>query len=103
MHNQQDHHYQTLEITCDRMAATIWLNRAEVRNAFNETAIAEIAHAFRALDQDRGVRVVVLGARGPAFCAGADLNWRKKMAGYTDAENLADAVRPHAFPHVEQQ
>ena len=92
MHNQQDHHYQTLEITRDGMAATIWLNRAEVRNAFNETAIAEIAHAFRALDQDRGVRVVVLGARGPAFCAGADLNWMKKMAGYTDAENLADAA-----------
>ena len=58
MPNQQDQHYQTLEITRDGMAATIWLNRAEVRNAFNETAIAEIAHAFRALDQDCWVRAV---------------------------------------------
>ena len=67
-------------------------DRPEVRNAFNETAIAEIAHAFRAMDQDRQVRVIVLAARGPAFCAGADLNWMKKMASYTDAENLADAA-----------
>ena len=85
-------HYQTLEITHTGTVATIWLNRPEVRNAFNEMAIAEIAHAFRALDLDRHVRVVVLAARGPAFCAGADLNWMKKMAGYSEDENLADAA-----------
>lgn len=85
-------HYQTLEITHSSTVATIWLNRPEVRNAFNEIAIAEIAHAFRALDLDRHVRVVVLAARGPAFCAGADLNWMKKMAGYSDDENRADAA-----------
>lgn len=39
------------------------------------------------------MRVVVLVANGPAFCAGADLNWMKKMADYTHAENLADAGR----------
>lgn len=85
-------HYQTLEITHSGMVASIWLNRPEVRNAFNELAIAEIAHAFRALDLERGVRVIVLAARGSAFCAGADLNWMKKMAGYSDDENLADAA-----------
>lgn len=84
--------YQTLEITHTGMCATIWLNRPDVRNAFNETAIAEIAQAFRALDLDRHVRVIVLAARGTAFCAGADLNWMKKMASYSDDENLADAA-----------
>lgn len=83
--------YQTLEIEQTAHVATIWLNRPDVRNAFNETSIAEITQAFRHLDQDRAVRVIVLAARGKAFCAGADLNWMKKMAGHTDAENLADA------------
>jgi methylglutaconyl-CoA hydratase len=84
--------YQTLEITRTGMCATIWLNRPDVRNAFNEMAIAEIAYAFRALDLDRHVRVIVLAAHGTAFCAGADLNWMKKMASYSDEENLADAA-----------
>ena len=84
--------YQTIALTHSGMVATIWLNRAEIRNAFNEVAITEITHAFRALDMEREVRVIVLAAKGTAFCAGADLNWMKKMSGYSDAENLADAA-----------
>lgn len=84
--------YQTLEITHSGQCATIWLNRPEVRNAFNDIAIAEIAQAFRALNLDRQVRVIVLAAHGKAFCAGADLNWMKKMANYSEDENLADAT-----------
>jgi len=85
--------YQTLEVTVDGAVATVWLSRPDVRNAFNETAIAEITDAFRAFDRDDRVRAVVLAARGPAFCAGADLNWMKKMAGYSHDENLADAAQ----------
>jgi methylglutaconyl-CoA hydratase len=85
--------YQTLEVQRAERAATVTLNRPDVRNAFNETAIAEITQAFRALDGDGGVRAIVLAARGPAFCAGADLNWMKKMAGYTHEENRADAAQ----------
>ncbi len=84
--------YTTLEIATAGHVATIWLNRPDLRNAFNETSIAEISHAFRTLDRDRSLRVIVLAARGPAFCAGADLNWMKKMAGYSEQENLADAA-----------
>ncbi|GIZ51807.1 enoyl-CoA hydratase [Noviherbaspirillum aridicola] len=73
--------------------ATVTLNRPDMRNAFNETAIGEITGAFRALDHAQEVRAVVLAANGPAFCAGADLNWMKKMAGYTRDENLADAAQ----------
>jgi methylglutaconyl-CoA hydratase len=84
--------YQTLEIQQEQAVATVWLNRPDVRNAFNETSIAELTQAFRALDADASVRAVVLAARGVAFCAGADLNWMKKMAGYSREENLADAA-----------
>ena len=84
--------YQTLEIRQEQAVATVWLNRPDVRNAFNETSIAELTQAFRALDADASVRAVVLAARGVAFCAGADLNWMKKMAGYSREENLADAA-----------
>ena len=84
--------YQTLEIQREQAVAIVWLNRPEVRNAFNETSIAELTQAFRALDADASVRAVVLAARGVAFCAGADLNWMKKMAGYSREENLADAA-----------
>jgi len=87
-----DYPGQTLEVQMDGAAATVWLNRPEVRNAFNETAIAEVTSAFRALGEDPRVRAVVLAARGTAFCAGADLNWMKKMAGYSREENLADAA-----------
>ncbi len=84
--------YTTLEISTEGHLATVWLDRPDLRNAFNETSIAEITHAFRALDKERTIRAVVLAARGPAFCAGADLNWMKKMAGYSEQENLADAA-----------
>jgi methylglutaconyl-CoA hydratase len=70
---------------------TISLSRPDVRNAFNDEVIAELKNAFTAVAQDPAVRCVVLAAEGPAFCAGADLNWMRRMADYTHAENLADA------------
>lgn len=85
--------FQTIELQQHNRIATVWLNRPDVRNAFNETAIAEITRVFRGLGADDGIRAIILAARGPAFCAGADLNWMKKMAGYTHAENLADAAQ----------
>ena len=83
----------TLLITIADRVATVTLNRPDLRNAFNETAIADLDAAFRALGERDDVRAIVLAANGPAFCAGADLNWMKKMAGYTPAENQADAMR----------
>ncbi|QDZ30001.1 enoyl-CoA hydratase/isomerase family protein [Noviherbaspirillum sp. UKPF54] len=85
--------WQTIEIGRQGYVATVTLNRPDVRNAFNETAIAELMQAFRELGADGSIRAIVLAARGPAFCAGADLNWMKKMAGYTHEENRADAAQ----------
>ena len=67
------------------------LNRPELRNAFDDALIRKLTDAFAELEEDRSVRVVVLAGNGPAFCAGADLNWMKRMAGYGYDENLADA------------
>ena len=71
--------------------ARVTLNRPELRNPFDDALIASLTETFRQLDQDESVRVVVLGGNGPAFCAGADLNWMKRMAGYGYDENLRDA------------
>jgi methylglutaconyl-CoA hydratase len=71
--------------------AEVWLNRPDVRNAFNDGVIAELADAFRALGADPELRAIVLGGHGKAFCAGADLSWMKAMAGYTWEQNRADA------------
>ena len=80
-----------LQISQRDRVLTLTLNRPDVRNAFNDEVIAEISQAFaRAAEQDE-VRAVVLAAEGPAFCAGADLNWMRRMADYTRAENLDDA------------
>jgi len=72
---------------------TVILSRPEVRNAFNDEVIAELAQAFTQLGQNSQVRAIVLAAVGPAFCAGADLNWMRRMADYSHAENLADAAQ----------
>jgi methylglutaconyl-CoA hydratase len=71
---------------------TITLNRPEVRNAFNDEVIQELIRAFHEVGQRSDVRAVVLAAEGPAFCAGADLNWMRRMADYTRTENVADAA-----------
>ena len=73
--------------------ATLTLTRPELRNAFNDEVIAELTQAFTELGQREDVRVIVLAAEGPAFCAGADLNWMRRMADYDRAQNLADAAR----------
>lgn len=85
--------YDTLEISVADKVATITLNRPQLRNAFNEAAIADLTMAFDEASQEADVRTIVLAANGPAFCAGADLNWMKNMAAYTPAENEADALR----------
>ncbi|HUQ26019.1 MAG TPA: enoyl-CoA hydratase/isomerase family protein [Burkholderiales bacterium] len=71
--------------------ARVTLNRPEVRNAFDDALIASLRKTFDELGGDPSVRVVVLAGSGPAFCAGADLNWMKRMAGYDHAANLRDA------------
>ncbi len=83
----------SLRVERQGAVARVTLNRPDVRNAFNETVIAELTQAFSQLGQDPALRAIVLAAEGKAFCAGADLNWMKAMAGYSWDENHADASR----------
>jgi methylglutaconyl-CoA hydratase len=82
---------KNLLCTTSGHVATVVLNRPEVRNAFNDEVIAELTQLLRELSANDDVRCIVLAGNGPAFCAGADLNWMRRMADYTRAENLADA------------
>lgn len=84
---------ETLAIERAGAVATIWMNRPEVHNAFNETVIEELDAAVQALGADAQVRVVVLAGRGRSFSAGADLNWMQRLASASEAENLQDARR----------
>ena len=83
--------YETIDVAVRNAVAIVVLNRPEVHNAFNETLIGELTAALGALDRDPRVRAVVLAGAGESFCAGADLNWMKKMAAFSQAQNLADA------------
>ena len=84
--------YETLTVDVRESVALVALARPEVHNAFDETLIAELTRALQALDGDETVRAVVLLGDGKSFCAGADLNWMKRMAGYGLTENRADAT-----------
>lgn len=75
----------------DRGVATVTMNNPDKHNAFDDAIIAELTQAFQQLADDDEVRVVVLAAEGKSFSAGADLNWMKRMATYTHAENLRDS------------
>jgi methylglutaconyl-CoA hydratase len=83
--------YTTLAIESRDGVARVALARPQVHNAFDETSIAELTDALASLDGDGSVRAVVLAGEGASFCAGADLNWMRRMAGFSSAQNVADA------------
>lgn len=85
--------FQTIEVKFEDKVARVALNRPEVRNAFNEVMIEDLIQALEMIEQDQSIRVVVLTGNGKAFCAGADLNWMKKMKDFTYEENYSDALR----------
>lgn len=76
-----------------RKVATVTLNRPELHNAFNDELIAELITLFHDLEKNDQVRLVVLTGEGKSFCAGADLNWMKKMKDYTMEENIKDSQK----------
>ncbi len=84
---------QHLSITQTGPVARITLTMPEIRNAFSDEVIQAITEAFADVGARADVRAVVLAAEGPAFCAGANLNWMRRMADYTREENLADASK----------
>src|SRR4029078_7622970 len=80
-----------LDVARDGAVATVTLDRAERRNALDPSLLAELTRAFRDLSGRDDVRVVVLRGAGPAFCAGADLDWMAASRDLSWEENIADA------------
>jgi methylglutaconyl-CoA hydratase len=75
-----------------RGVATVTLNNPEKYNAFDDAIISELTAAFKDIAGNKDVRVMILAATGKSFCAGGDLAWMKRMANYSFAENLEDAI-----------
>ena len=84
--------FETLHTTRRGPVEYLTLNRPDVRNAFNEVMIAELAKWATGIITDSDVRVVVIGGAGKVFCAGADVAWMAKTVDYTEEENQRDAA-----------
>jgi methylglutaconyl-CoA hydratase len=83
--------YKTLNIEIRKRVARITLSRPDVRNAFNNVMISELAEVFQEINSRDDLRVVVLTGDGTTFCAGADLHWMRDVLDYTYEENLKDS------------
>jgi len=81
-----------IEIERQGPVGLVTMNRPERHNAFDDALIAELTDAFRSMEAEDGIRVVVLSGAGKSFSAGADLNWMKRMAGFSMDENRRDAM-----------
>lgn len=85
--------FETILYSLENGIARVYLNRPEVHNAFNEVMIADLTEVFTHASKDDGVRVIVLTGNGDSFCAGADLNWMKKMINFSYEQNLEDSLK----------
>ena len=82
---------ERLQLELDGPVARVWLDRPDVRNAFDGLMVTELRRTLFDLGTVDGVRVIVLGGRGPAFCAGGDLQWMKAAVNFSRDENLREA------------
>ncbi len=80
-----------LNVKIEKAIARVTFDRPDLHNAFNDEVIKLVTDAFTDIGQNKDVRVIILSGNGKSFCAGADLNWMKRMASYTREENIADA------------
>jgi len=83
--------YDTIDVTYDKDAANVFLNRPDVHNALNEKMMKELTSCFKELTKDKKIRTITISGRGKSFCAGADLNWMKSMVKYSKEENIKDS------------
>src|SRR5688572_8050782 len=80
-----------MSVEFQKRVAYVTMDRPDLHNAFNDEVIVRMTEAFRDLSARGDIRAIVLRSNGKSFCAGADLNWMKRMASYTHDENIRDA------------
>jgi len=91
--------FGTIDVADRNGVALVTLNRPDRHNAFDETMIAELTQALAEIGSSPRIRAMVLLGAGESFCAGADLAWMERMAGFSYEENVADA---RALAHLLQ-
>ncbi len=84
--------YTTIEFEIKDEVGTVWLNRPEIHNAFNEVMIAELIAIFDEISTMNDVRIIILRGKGKSFCAGADLNWMRNVAKYSYDDNFKESM-----------
>lgn len=84
--------FETISFKTEKQVGYVILNRTEVHNAFNDTMINELHLAFDSIEKYSDIRVVVLKGEGKSFCAGADLNWMRRIKNYSYEENLKESL-----------
>src|SRR5262245_46236445 len=82
-----------IELLRDGVVARVWLNHPEQHNVLAPELAAELTRTMHELAHDPAARVIVLGGRGPSFCAGADIGMMKASASASFDQNLAEAER----------
>jgi methylglutaconyl-CoA hydratase len=90
----------SLSTRIDAGIAHVALDRPDRHNAFDEGLIAALTTTFNVLGIDPTVRAIILSGHGKSFCAGADLDWMRRAAGFSEAENRADAMRLSDMLHA---
>ncbi len=84
--------FNTILIKKENSVFTVTLNRPELHNAFDETMLRELTYCFsKVIPEEKEIKVILLKAEGKSFCAGADLNWMKKVKDLSFEENINDA------------
>ncbi len=87
-----DKKYETVRLQKAGPVAQVTFCRPDVHNAFNDTLIYEMTDLFQSLRDDKEIRVVVLTGEGKSFCAGADLNWMRRVKDYSFEKNLEESL-----------
>ncbi len=88
-----DSNFKTITVAIDGPVARVAFNRPDVHNAFDDVMIEELLSVYAELGRDDGVRVVVLTGNGESFCAGADLNWMRRVKDYSYDDNLKESLK----------
>ncbi len=83
--------YFTVQLQKHKSVLEIMLNRPDIHNAFDDKMISELTQIFTNIASNRDIRAVVITGNGKSFCAGADLNWMRKMKDYNFQENIQDS------------
>lgn len=88
----QEGKLQTIDYRTVGKVAHVTFNRPDVHNAFDDTMIKELSTVFEEIEKRSDVRVVIVTGKGKSFCAGADLNWMRRVKDYSYEDNLKESL-----------